>query len=139
MNDKSILDQSTIPDSAPKNNNNDNKEKNKEYIIDNSSEKKKKRKKKQKTKQMDKENSLPIAQSTLINSLIEDAQCNNRNKMLDISELPNATEDESSISSINIADLNAIPAAKIAQHEETTKTKEMPEEKVSNIRFGLIK
>ena len=59
--------------------------------------------------------------------------------MLDISELPNATEDESSISSINIADLNAIPAAKIAQHEETTKTKEMPEEKVGNIRFGLIK
>jgi len=80
---------------------------------------------------MDKENSLPIAQSTLINSLIEDAQCENRNKTLDISELPNATEDESSISSINIADLNAIPAAKIVQHAETTKTKEMPEEKIS--------
>jgi len=50
VNDKSILDQSTIPDTAAKNNNNNNKENKKEHSINNSSEKKKKRKKKQKAK-----------------------------------------------------------------------------------------
>lgn len=138
MNDKTTLDQSTISDTAAKSN---NKEKQKENFDNISPEKKKKRKKKQKVKKMDKdkENSLPIAQSTLINSVIEDAQSENRNKTLDISELPSATEDESSISSINTADL--IPTSQTVQHEQkqtTTKTKKMPEEKVSSSFVNYI-
>ena len=135
---KTTLDHSTITDTTAKTN---IKEKKKGQVDDNSFEKKKRRKKKHKQMEKDKENSLPIAQSTLINSVIEDAQGEKRNKTLDISELPSATEDESSISSINTADLkeSVMPTSKTVQHEETAKTKEMPEEKVCNMNVFFKK
>ena len=91
-------------------------------------------KKKPKRMEQEKENSLPIAQSTLINSVIEDAQSSRKNKTFDISELPGASEDESDISSINTADLNkseVVVPTSTTQNNQTSKRGEMPEKKVS--------
>ena len=104
--------------------------------------KKKKKRGKNKKMEKEKENSLPIAQSTLINSVIEDGQCedaptNNKNKTLDISELQSADDvDGSSISSINTIDLKKTQAVTLAttatttHNDQTTKTVKMAEEKV---------
>lgn len=134
LNDKTNLDQSTISIIAPKSNNEIEQNKN-GHTDSNSSVKRNQRKKKPKKMDKDKENSLPIAQSTFINSVIEDALSEHRKKTLDISELPSATGDESSISSINTVDLKetVMPTLKTGLHKDTTKTKELLGEKVCSM------